>query len=36
VLGWVVALAHGYVLLWNLGYRFRSLVVLVQKTGFGS
>jgi uncharacterized membrane protein len=46
--GWVVALAHGYVLAWNLGYRFSSLVVLVpaiggslvvvflQKTDFGS
>jgi len=46
--GWVVALAHGYVLLWNLGYQFSSLIVVVpaiggclvvvalQKTGFGS
>jgi|GEM_PF-639594 len=46
--GWVVALAHGYVLLWNLGYQLSSLVVLVpvvvgslgllvlQQTRFGS
>jgi len=31
--GWVVALAHGYVLLWNLGYQFSSLVVLVPAIG---
>jgi len=46
--GWVVALAHGYVLAWNLGHQLSSLVVLVPavggslavallgKTGFGS
>jgi uncharacterized membrane protein len=45
--GWVVALAHGYVLAWNLGYQFSSLVVVpvvvgsllivaLQQTGFGS
>ena len=33
LVGWVVALAHGYVLLWNLGYQFSSLVVLVPAIG---
>lgn len=31
--GWVVALAHGYVLAWNLGYQLSSLVVLVPAVG---